>query len=386
MLYQKCSVCQSEWNGTKILLNCPFCGKEFEIKKGNFSSVEEAFRYITLIHGSQVLRDHGTFLSLFADYAPTLEKERRVLRIVMDAGIYEKLLLIHEEDAGAREIARVKAVSTLHEDYLLDRSWAEQGINWFASYLGWIPLPQEKPVTIIPARDPFAESKRPTSPPIYQPDVKPDPQPAPYISPSTFAVGDSVPFGSYHYKRFGSSEPLIWTILEIRGEQALLWCDSCIDARPFCSYREQCTWKGSYLEYWLNLSFKAEAFSKEELDAIMEVDVRTSVNPSSGSTTGPASRNKLFILSNEELYRYHLTNDQLKCTATPYAKNRGVFCSRSGNAFYWVRTPGVSGSTCMFISSDGERNFHGNFTDQREKGVRPAMWVKLDILRTLHNK
>lgn len=153
MLYQKCSACHSEWNAIKMVIECPFCGNAFEMQTSNFKSVEDTFRYIICTHGIEIIKQKSAFVSLLADYAPTLEKERRVVRMALDAGVYLDLLSVSKTDENEQMAAQAKAINKLNKDYLLDQVWAKQAVLWFVSQLGWTSVVREVHKKIIPAKE-----------------------------------------------------------------------------------------------------------------------------------------------------------------------------------------------------------------------------------------
>lgn len=153
MLYQKCSACHSEWNAIKMVIECPFCGNAFEMQTSNFKSVEDTFRYIICTHGFEVIKQKSTFVSLLADYAPTLEKERRVVKMALESGVYLELMSVSKTDEQEQAAAQAKAINKLNKDYLLEQVWAKQAVLWFVSQLGWTSVVREVHKKIIPAKE-----------------------------------------------------------------------------------------------------------------------------------------------------------------------------------------------------------------------------------------
>lgn len=153
MLYQKCSACHSEWNAIKMVIECPFCGNAFEMQTSNFKSVEDTFRYIICTHGFEVIKQKSTFVSLLSDYAPTLEKERRVVKMALESGVYLELMSVSKTDEQEQAAAQAKAINKLNKDYLLDQVWAKQAVLWFVSQLGWTSVEREVHKKIIPAKE-----------------------------------------------------------------------------------------------------------------------------------------------------------------------------------------------------------------------------------------
>lgn len=380
MIYQKCSKCNSEWNAIKIVPNCPFCGNPFEMKKSDFKDVNDAFAYIFSTHGIDVIKQKGVFVSLLADYAPTLEKERRIVRIALDAGIYGELLLVSKTDMSAQNAARAKAVSKLNNEYMLDHSWAEQVVSWFVTQLNWSPSNNNNVRSIAPVKieHAVAQSERTTA------------NSSSVITQSyngRLKVGDKVEFGSYPFDDKKTWKKIRWEILDIKNDKALLWADFCVDAYPYHRIRKRCDWRDCSLRDWLRDEFTADAFQNDERLALCEGDVVSSKNPKCRQNSGPTTRDRVFILGNEEFEQYGITESRLRTFASPYAKNQGVFCTAESDAFYWVRTPGSSEEeTQMFIGKAGHKDESGSYIDLKNRGIRPAIWVDYRMLNNIANR
>ena len=155
----------------------------------------------------------------------------------------------------------------------------------------------------------------------------------------------------------------------------------CLDAYIYNRTRRRCNWRDCSLRLWLKDRFTQTAFKYDERTLLHNVETGTSRNPRTGTTGGPATYDRVFILSNEEFDIYGLTVQDLKAFATPYAKKQGVFCASNSDSYYWVRTPGSCDETQMFIGKEGRRDEHGNFTDQKGRGIRPAIWVDYSVVQ-----
>ncbi len=376
MIYQKCSKCNSEWNAIKIVKDCPFCGNPFEIKKSDFKDVNEAFAYIFSTHGIDVIKQKGVFVSLLADYAPALEKERRVVRMALDAGIYGELLIVSTTDVSAQNAVRAKAVSKLNNEYMLDHSWAEQVVNWLVSQLNWSTSGNDNARNIAPSKIECIVPP-PTKTTVNSSSVNVQ------SYNGKLKVGDRVEFGSYPFDDKRTWKKIGWEILDIKNDKALLWAEFCVDAYPYHRVRKRCDWRDCSLRDWLRDRFTVDAFQNDERLALCEGDVLSSKNPKCGQNGGPATRDRVFILGNEDFEQYGITEARLKTFASPYAKNQGVFCSAESDAFYWVRTPGSSEETQMFIGKAGHKDESGSYIDLKSRGIRPAIWVDYKMLNNI---
>ena len=102
-------------------------------------------------------------------------------------------------------------------------------------------------------------------------------------------AGDRIKFG--HFKpqtRSSDDMDLIWRILDVSDDSVLLLCDKLIANLPYNKAEGQITWKYCTLRQWLNIDFRAAAFSPAENSSLIE------------SHTGEES-DLVFILSRDEI-------------------------------------------------------------------------------------
>lgn len=378
MIYQKCLNCNSEWNGISELEVCPFCKYEFEQQGGNFEDIEIAFKYIFKKHGLEVIRKKS-LVSLLSDYAPALEKERRVVKIALDSDVYAELLSIDKTDTSAQIVAQAKAISKLNKEFLLDKTWAEQAILWLIPQLGWNLLSVATDKAIVPPKEKIIHDNseqhilKKYTQNITNKRIK-------------ISIGEKIEFGSYPFEEDGTKRKIIWKIIDVKDNKVFLWSEMCLDVQPYHHIRKKCDWADADLRCWLTGEFVNNAFQIEELEAIQTTDIESSKNPKTKKSNGRVTSGRAFILSNEEFDYYQMKDFQLKARATPYAIKKGVFCTADEDAYYWVRTPGTEDTTQMFVGKNGHRNLSGNYLDQIGRGVRPALWVDYNILNKITSR
>lgn len=127
---QKCSNCQASWSFNKIVEICPFCGADLREKR-KAESIEDAFMIIFQRHGIDAFRS-GVVLGLLGDYAPTLVRERKLVRVAVESGAYQALCEAKESE---REHILNKYISVLTESFFIDERWAKQVLLWCLSVL-----------------------------------------------------------------------------------------------------------------------------------------------------------------------------------------------------------------------------------------------------------
>ena len=357
MYYYKCENCKSEWNGIKILKSCPFCDTGVAVKSSNFTKIDEVLSYIFGVYGIDVIKDNNRLVALLSDYAPTLERERKLIKVAMSLGIYSDLVTASKNDNPTQELAINKAISKLHNDAFMDPVIAKEIIGWFVSCLGWSnnkKVEEELKDEKISSNNDTVE-----------------------IEISQVNVGETIIFGTYLQDNLGKPTGIEWDVISINGNQALLLSKKCLDVYPYAKVKIGKTWQFSDLRKWLNNEFINSAFSAKDQLAIMNNVITMSRNPRSNVDSGAVVSDKIFILSREEIIRYNLEKKTI-CQATKYAISRGVYCgSETIDAYWWLRTPGYTNESAMYITGGGRLDELGCAVNAANKGVRPAIWVDL---------
>lgn len=387
MFYQKCLGCNSEWNGIIELENCPFCQKEFEIQKENFNDIEAAFKYILKKHGFDVIKTNR-LISLLSDYAPTLTKERKIVKIAIEAGVYKKLLDVDSSDNEAQEYAIAKAIDKLNNEMLLDLNWSKNAVIWLISQLNWSSIgatennDQVKTLSPIIVTDGQLITKGGQSVDATENSL------AVSDKIGHLFVNDIIYLGKYPFYKDGTKKDIEWEILSINDGKVLLWSTMCIDAFCYHNRRTKIIWEKSALRSWLEF-FIRMSFEPEETSCMLQTKVKTSHNFSGPNPidNGPNTEDIVFILSKEEISNYNIKQDKLRAKATPYALSKNVHINYyNGNAFWWLRNPGTSGDTAMVVGANGCIDENGNYVNLNNGGIRPAVWADYGTLVNLLDK
>ena len=210
----------------------------------------------------------------------------------------------------------------------------------------------------------------------------------------------------WHYFRI---LPLRWRVLDIQENRALLLADRMPDCVPFHNGEEDVTWDECTLRSWLNgygaeankrgtdytgNGFIDRAFTAQEQEAILPVLCGNPANRDYGTDSGRDTEDRLFILSNEEVfegenagrYGFHASRDYddpaKRFTSTLYAKCMGSWWSPvdkyAGNSFWFMRTNGYTSRSVTYICDFGFIYSRGTLATCSDAGVLPAMWIDLD--------
>lgn len=191
-------------------------------------------------------------------------------------------------------------------------------------------------------------------------------------------VGDTVKFGKYKIKTNLGREPIEWIVLEKNEEihSMLLLSKYALDRQIYYKPYVTTGWFRATLRKWLNNEFYNLAFDDEEKNFIREKVISNDKNPIYETWITEDTKDRVFVLSYNELNKY-VSKDLLKCKASRYAKDLGVYTENS-YCDWWLRTPGDKNSNVMYVSSDGEINFRGDFCTTDDFGVRPAIYIRYE--------
>ena len=194
----------------------------------------------------------------------------------------------------------------------------------------------------------------------------------------------------WHYFAYA---PIKWRILKISGTKTVLLADRMPDTCPFHDKDEDVNWSGSLLRHWLNSEFLGRAFSEAERNAIETTNVENAPNSSYGTNCGPDTQDRVFILSNKEVFASPLATDYgfyagsgiddpaRRFRSTLYAKCRGAWWSSvtgyRGNSFWFMRTNGYTPSSITYICDFGYLYNQGTAVTCDDAAVLPAITVEL---------
>jgi len=148
------------------------------------------------------------------------------------------------------------------------------------------------------------------------------------------------------------------------------------------------TWETCLMRRYLNREFHDTHFSDEEKQRILTVAIKNSDNPWYSTTGGNNTRDKLFLLSIDEVLEYFGDSGKL-ANETLADVNSGEICDQYDSArvaynthgfpaTWALRTPGASNDEVAFIADDDYLSGSLCVTGReiRESfGIRPAMWV-----------
>ena len=200
--------------------------------------------------------------------------------------------------------------------------------------------------------------------------------------------------GAWHYFEFA---PMKWRVLKLTGSQAWLIADRMPDVCPFHEEAVDVSWEQSSLRGWLNGEFLDRAFSAEEQAAIPTVEVENAPNYYFGTSSGPTTYDKVFILSENEIFASdaaksygfypgdELNDKARRFSSTMFAKCRGAWWSSKedflGNSFWSTRTNGYTMANTTFVGDAGDIYNRGISVICNDIAVLPALTVDLTLAK-----
>ena len=154
-----------------------------------------------------------------------------------------------------------------------------------------------------------------------------------------------------------------WRILDVQNGEALIISEDILFVLPYHSQRSEITWEYSDLRAFLNGEFYEVTFSAEERERIIETTNDSSRLYTSGKHI---TTDKIFLLSLHELDYYLIDR-------------KGVPLSNFN--WWWLRSPGASSGVAIICGFDDRGMFFTSsvFVDEA-RGVRPVLWLKLEII------
>lgn len=196
-----------------------------------------------------------------------------------------------------------------------------------------------------------------------------------------------VTFGRWHVNAEAQDsedgkDPVEWLVLENDGKSALLLSRYVLTQTNFnLRYMDASgkVWAKSTLREYLNGEFLKAVFSKEEQKAIRTSQTKNPPGPST-KTKGGSSKEKVFLLSYEELEKYLPTQESRVAECTEFSqvlmKNAGYDVEIAARPeSWWLRTPGMNVAMALLVEKDGSVDVKQGEHAVMPRGVRPAIRV-----------
>ena len=192
----------------------------------------------------------------------------------------------------------------------------------------------------------------------------------------TVKEGDYVKFGSYEQDNnlSNGNEEIEWMVLSKNDQQVLLISKYILNYQKFNeSENYALTWSDSLIRSWLNDDFKTDAFTNNEESLIYDTTI----------IDASITKDKIFLLSDEDVKKYFKNTTDRVCENTPYSNS----VMRGDESSWWLRTKDNNNSTkdssfVIIVHSNGTigsrySSDYMSLSSFSYCGVRPAMWIDL---------
>lgn len=187
-----------------------------------------------------------------------------------------------------------------------------------------------------------------------------------------------ITLGSYMKELGGTAKPIKWRVLERKGKTMLLLSDKILDVKQYHRKNVATTWEECDLRTWLNVDFVKKAFHVEEEFLLKYTEIENQDNRSNSVRGGRNTKDRVFLLSQSEYYKYFPNKNFAKANATALAKRKQLSC-RPGTeyGYWWLRSPGNGVVKAAQVNPDGNLITYGGNVTENNIGVRPAIWLEL---------
>ncbi len=219
-------------------------------------------------------------------------------------------------------------------------------------------------------------------------------------------------FGAYEQDGDESNgpEPIEWEVLEENGNGTFLVSRYLLDVQRYNEERTEMTWESCTLRHWLNDEFLNKAFTSGEQARIRLTELANPDNPVWGTSGGNSTRDRIFLLSAEEVISHYSFNSwnkkeqygfsqDLIIPPTAYADQQGAICriidenhyndvlasqnysrdciGREG-AWWWLRSPGYDSDSACNATDEGTAGWGYShlYVATGAGGLRPALYIE----------
>lgn len=212
--------------------------------------------------------------------------------------------------------------------------------------------------------------------------------------------------GEYYKMGHYGGEEILWRVLKVEDEKALLISEKGLDTIPYNNLYGDITWERCTLRSWLNTVFLNTAFSKKEKCRILRMYIAADQNPIHvpiefleannptimndpikffeksnpvyGAAAGNGTQDQIFLLSIQESEKYFANDEDRKAYPTAYAEKNSAFVAAGTKCcLWWLRSPGSRSVDAAYVSGTGTNQLWGINVDDHDICIRPALWINL---------
>ena len=195
-----------------------------------------------------------------------------------------------------------------------------------------------------------------------------------------------IEFGSYEQdnNKENGLETIEWIVLAKEDDKLLVISKYCLDVKAYNNENKDVTWETCTIRKWLNDNFYKMVFSKNEAEIIIESELTNPDNDEGYYDKGKGgndTKDKVFLLSMEEIDKYIPTESDRITDATEYARAQSeifnFWNSGSGIPRWWLRSPGYDADYASCVTEEGDVSKTGISVEYDGLCIRPALWINV---------
>ncbi len=195
-----------------------------------------------------------------------------------------------------------------------------------------------------------------------------------------YSVGQLIPLGTYAQTASGEKCPVMWKILSVRKEKALLISEDCLIQSGYCDMslvmkdRKYLEWANCLSREVLNEQFYFDAFSKTEQNMLCAKRIDK-------NTVRQECSDKVFLLTEEEVRLFMPKAENRIAKGSEYVLNHLLNgTARKGNQLAWWILPEDDQVQSIYpkaVFQEGEIHFHGRNIYHKDFALRPCVLIDL---------
>ena len=189
------------------------------------------------------------------------------------------------------------------------------------------------------------------------------------------SVGEITAFGTWTQDG-ADPEPILWRVMEIRGNAALLLSERALSVQPYHKEQELVSWKECSLRKWLNGAFYNTAFDKLERSYVVRA-VMPDLDYHNAREPNTPSYDAVFLPSASEAKEFFPSKADRAAMPTDQTLRSGAFTDPStGACRWWLRSPRNYDRGAQFVDTDGSLCLKGTNMARTTICVRPALYIR----------
>lgn len=205
----------------------------------------------------------------------------------------------------------------------------------------------------------------------------------------TFSFGKYIMSGSVKPERHRLQAPIVWEVLTKEPSRLLVIAKHCLDWLFFdgnvsfggTDGTYKTSWADSTIRSYLNEELMEQCFTKAEKQVILTSKVVPEDNPVYGTKGGESTYNKLFLLTPSEADRFfpdHNGFSNLVLVDFSFPEDGTITIDEEPKE-WWLNCLGEDPEHVAVMGQSGAVDYSGISCDADEIGVRPAMWIGLEL-------